>query len=332
VKILFSSYAYAPSVGGIETVSALLVREFTAAGHEIVLVTETPAAAEMQEPFPVFRHASFTDLRKWLGWCDVIFQNNISLRHLIPALIARKPVLLVHQTWMRNTRGAIGWNNLIKRALVRRVRNIAISQAIARDIGAPAEIIGNPYADAVFKSRADIPRDRDIIFVGRLVPDKGVDLLLRALSLLKEPRPSLTIVGAGPEKEKLRRLAGELDLGATFAGAKSGIELAETLNRHQLIAIPSRWPEPFGVVALEGMACGCVPVASEQGGLRDAVGNCGLTFANGDVAQLAERLSQLLADSSLREKLRAAAPAHLQRFRASAVARGYLEVLHELAA
>ena len=78
-----------------------------------------------------------SQLREQLHWCDVVFQNNITLRHLVPALVARKPVLLVHQTWMRNTAGEIGWNDRIKRALVSRVKNMAISEAIARDIGAP---------------------------------------------------------------------------------------------------------------------------------------------------------------------------------------------------
>src|SRR2546423_669613 len=56
MKILFSSYAYAPGVGGIETVSSLLARAFLAAGHEIVLVTETPAATGPTGSFPVLRN------------------------------------------------------------------------------------------------------------------------------------------------------------------------------------------------------------------------------------------------------------------------------------
>jgi glycogen synthase len=241
---------------------------------------------------------------------------------------------------MRNTSGGIGWNNRIKRALVSRVKNVAISQAIAQDIGAPGEIMGNPYDETVFKPLPDVPRDRDIIFVGRLVSDKGADLLLRALALLKrwggaEARPSesngsranLTIAGQGPAEQNLRQLAAELKLDVTFAGAKSGAELASLLNRHQIIAIPSRWPEPFGVVALEGIACGCVPVGSEQGGLKEAIGNCGPTFPNGDVEQLGNHLQQLLIDPLLREKFRSAAPTHLARFRAPVVADRYLELL-----
>jgi glycogen(starch) synthase len=332
MKILFSSYAYAPGVGGIETVSALLAREFIAAGHEVVLVTETPAKEPANEPFEIIRNPTISQLRQQLRWCDVMLYNNISLRHLIPSLLLGKPALVIHQTWMRDTEGAISWNNRLKRALVSRVKNVAISEAIARDFAASADIIGNPYDDHVFKLRPEIARDREIIFVGRLVSDKGADLLLRALALLKNSKSNLTIVGQGPEENFVRALADELNLDVTFTGAISGTNLAELLNRHQIIAIPSRWPEPFGVVALEGIACGCVPVGSEQGGLREAIGSCGLTFPNGDIQELANRLHELLTDSSLREKFRAAARAHVDQFRAVVAAQRYLKILEKLAA
>ncbi|MBV9007917.1 MAG: glycosyltransferase family 4 protein [Verrucomicrobia bacterium] len=327
MKILFSSYAYAPGIGGIETVSALLAREFVAAGNDIVLVTESGGESAAKEVFPVIRRPSVAQLRQCLRWCDVVFQNNISLRHLIPALLARKPVLLVHQTWTRNTRGEIGWNDRIKRLLLHRASNVAISTAIARDVDAPCQVIGNPYEDRVFRLLPEIARDRDIIFVGRLVSDKGVDLLLSAGRVLR-PAPTVTIVGSGPEEEKLRDLARGMDV--VFAGAKREHELAQLLNRHHIIAVPSRWAEPFGVVALEGIACGCVAVASNGGGLPEAIGNCGLTFSNGNEHELRKCLQRLMTDASLRECLRANAPAHLEHFRGGNIAQRYLERLATL--
>jgi glycogen synthase len=336
MKILFSSYAYAPGVGGIETVSALLAREFAAAGHEIILITETPAPALRSDPFEVVRNPSLARLWELLRWGDVVIQNNISLRHLIPALLLGKPVLIVHQTWIRNISGEIGWNDRIKHALLPRVKNIAISQAIAHDTNMAAEVIGNPYDDRIFKIIPRSARDRELLFVGRLVSDKGIDVLLRGLGILKKQNVSarLTIVGSGPEETNLRALVCqlELDQAVMFAGEKVGPELAEVMNRHQVIVIPSRWPEPFGIVALEGIACGCIAVGSEQGGLREAIGHCGMTFRNGDSKELADRLQTLLTDSQLREKFRASVPAHLERFRALTVAQRYLALLREMAA
>jgi glycosyltransferase involved in cell wall biosynthesis len=336
MKILFSSYAYAPGVGGIETVSALLAREFVAAGDQVVLATETPARTSGSNPFEVVRHPTLARLGKLVRWCDVIFQNNISLRHLVPALLLGKPVLLVHQTWIRNIAGGIGWNDRIKRTLLPRVKNVAISQAIASNIKVAAEVIGNPYDDHIFRMNANIHRNRELIFVGRLVSDKGADVLLRALGILKQRKipANLTIVGRGPEEENLRALVRELSLdqSVTFAGEKVGRELAEVMNHHQIIVIPSRWPEPFGIVALEGIACGCIAVGSERGGLSEAIGNCGVTFRNGDSEELADRSAELLRDSKMREKFRPAAPLHLERFRAQTVAQRYLALLRELAA
>ena len=336
MKILFSSYAYAPCIGGIETASALLTREFLAAGHEIILVTETPAGSAGLDPFEVVRNPSLARLLRLVSWSEVVFQNNISLRHLIPALLVRKPVLVVHQTWIRNIAGEVGWNDRIKRALLPRVKNVAVSQAIANDLKIGAEVIGNPYDDRIFKLIPHLARDRELLFVGRLVSDKGVDVLLRALGVLKQQNVSacLTIIGCGSEETNLRALvcALGLDQAVTFAGEKVGLELAEVMNRHQVIVIPSRWPEPFGIVALEGIACGCIAVGSEEGGLSKAIGDCGMTFRNGDSQELADRFRTLLSDSHMREKFRAAAPAHLEQFRAQTVAQRYLTLLRELAA
>src|SRR5262249_13134764 len=155
-----------------------------------------------------------------------------------------------------DTRGQLTWNNRLKRALLPRVTNVAISKAIAEQIGGDSVVIGNPYDDATFRLLPNVAREQALIFVGRVVSDKGVDLLLRALKRLQNENlfPALTIVGSGPEEQSLRKLTSELalDRQVTFAGQKSGTALAEILNRHRIMVVPSRWPEPFGVVALEG--------------------------------------------------------------------------------
>jgi len=289
-----------------------------------------------RDPFEIARNPSLARLLQLVRWSEVVFQNNISLRHLIPALLFRKPALVVHQTWIRNVAGGIGWKDRIKRALLPRVKNVAVSQAIANDLNIGAEVIGNPYDDRIFKLIPHPARDRELLFVGRLVSDKGVDVLLRVLGILKQQNVSarLTIIGRGPEETNLRALVWELglDQAVTFAGEKVGPELAELMNRHQVVVIPSRWPEPFGIVALEGIACGCIAVGSEEGGLSEAIGDCGMAFPNGDSQELADRLRTLLSDSQMGEKFRAAAPAHLEQFRSQTIAQRYLALLHEVAA
>ena len=336
MKILFSSYTFAPHVGGIESVSRVLAEKFAAAGNDVHVITQSAGAAVPGANYSVTRRPSIAHLLVLLRRCDLFFQNNISLRSLIPALILRKPTLVVHQTWLQSTSGVVGWNNRIKHGLLRSVTNVAISKAVADRISAHSFVIGNPYDDRIFRSVPNLARDKNLVFVGRLVSDKGVDLLLHALKLLQNDNlfPDLTIVGSGPEEENLRRLATELGLDRqlTFAGQKSGAVLAEILNRHRILVVPSRWAEPFGVVALEGIGCGCVVVGSEKGGLKEAIGPCGLTFENGNIHALADQLKRLLNDSNLQAKLRDHAAEHLAKFQSDAVAAAYLQLMRKLVA
>ena len=99
MKILLSSYVFAPSIGGIETVSALLAPEFIKAGHEVILITLTAKEDDVERPYRVIRRPSPTQLIGLVRWCDVYFQNNISLMLAWPLLFVRRP------GWWRITPG-----------------------------------------------------------------------------------------------------------------------------------------------------------------------------------------------------------------------------------
>ena len=193
-------------------------------------------------------------------------------------------------------------------------------------------IIGNPYCSTIFRQLPGIQREKQIVFLGRLVSDKGVDLLLKSFADLNTCGYCLTIIGVGPEREGLEQLATALGISpyVQFLGAIQGEALARELNHHQLMVIPSRWREPFGVVALEGLACGCVVLASDGGGLPDAVGPAGLLFARGDQSDLTRQLQRLLNNGELRDRLRTQAPAHLARFQEDQVCSQYLELIEQL--
>ena len=334
MKILFSSYLFDPSVGGIETVSKILAEKFAAAGNNVHVITQSSGERIADANYELTRRPSIPEIFRLLGRCDILFQNNISLRNLIPALLLRKPTLIVHQTWLENVHGGIGWQNHLKQGLLRFVTNVAISDAVADRLSTGSVVIGNPYDETVFRLMPNIAREKMIVFVGRLVSDKGVDLLLRALELLKRDglTPDLTIVGSGPEENNLRKLAGELGLDrqVTFAGQKSGNVLAEILNRHRILAVPSRWAEPFGVVALEGIACGCVVVGSQNGGLKEAIGPCGLTFENGNVTAMANQLKRMISEPELGATLLQDASEHLAKFQSETIAAAYLSLMQKV--
>ena len=227
------------------------------------------------------------------------------------------PWIIVHQTWIPIPETLSNWNNWLKRFLLRFAHSISISPAIAESLPVKSELIPNPYDASLFRVDNSVERSIDLVALGRLVSDKGFDLLVEALALLAKEgcRPKLTIIGNGPEKEALARQARSLQVHdqITFLGAKTGPELARELNRHRIAVIPSRWKEPFGIVALEVIACGCVPVGSKEGGLSDAIGPCGLTFPNGDTSALAAALSLLLKTPALLLEYRQHAEEHLRR-------------------
>ena len=169
------------------------------------------------------------------------------------------------------------------------------------------------------------PANRDRV---RCAGCSRCDTLIDALQRLSERglRPGLTVIGAGPERETLTQQAKTAGVAeqVRFVGGIQGAPLAAELARHRVMVAPSRCEETFGIVALEGLACGCLPVVSERGGLPEAIGGHGFTFPNGNAEALADRLQEILGDMA-RARLRlAGVENHLSRCRARVVAERYL--------
>ena len=311
MNILLCSVPFRPSVGGIETVSALLAECFHRMGHRVIVVTQTPGSQPDAEGFEVVRQPSAARMFQLVRWAQVVFHNNISLKFAWPQLLLRRPWVVAHHTWIPTTGMAAG----LKRWVIRHASNIAVSHAVAESLPVDCTIVPNPYADDVFERIDGIERSRELVFVGRLVSDKGVDVLLDALGVLAKRgrRVGLTLIGDGPELPALRRQVDALGISSQvhFAGRRTGADLVAALNEHQVLVVPSVWQEPFGVVALEAMACGCVPLVSRSGGLPDAAGAAGVVFELGDRQALAQALEELLDDPPPTDPLRAPGAPHL---------------------
>ena len=333
MKVLVYSPAFLPQVGGLEIHVAGSAAEMARRGFEVVVVTTTAAKGTDDFPFRVVRRPRPGELLRWVRWCDVFYQANVSLRGLWPLLLARRPWVVSHHSWYRQADGRVAWQDRLKRRLLRHAAaSIAVSQAVAADLDTPSTVIPNTYRAGLFRRLPGMPRSRDLIFLGRLVSDKGADILLQALALLAAAglTPRLTLVGEGPERPRLEEQASRLGLAdrIDFAGLRTGEELVRLLNEHRILVVPSRYDEPFGIVALEGIACGCVVVGSSGGGLPEAIGACGLTFPNGDAAALAEVLAGLLRDPRSGDGLTRHAAAHLARHEETRIGGEYAAVLH----
>lgn len=329
MRILLASHFFHPSIGGIERVSLMLAREFARLGHDVRVVTQTAEESGTDFPFRVVRRPGVGELLRQVRWCEVCFHNNVALRLAWPLLLLRRPWVVAHHMWITRADGTLGWRDRGKRWVLRRAAtSIGGSEAMARDLGWPMQTIPNPFDASIFIRDERSARAGEIVFVGRLVSDKGADLLLTALTLPELARVRVTIVGSGPEEAALRQQvrASGLEERVTFVGSKSPTALAETLNAHRVLAMPSRRAEPFGVAALEGLACGCVVVGSSEGGLPEAIGPGGVIFPNGDVPALAAALARALAMDAAEAEFRRAVQRHLERHQPTEVAKAYLAV------
>ena len=335
LKILIYSRPFSPSVGGQEIMMEILAEEFLSAGHEVRVVTQTGNAINRHYAYDVVRLPSRRCYAQALDWSDVCLCAGVSLRGLWPMIMSKKPFVISHQT----VHSAPVWFSLevlVKRVVTKLSTNVSCSHSVQSRIGGPSIVIPNTYRSAIFREYSDVHKDLDVVFVGRLVPDKGVEDLIRAFGQLSQTglRPQLSIVGDGPDLSYLLGLVSELHLTqqVKFVGVKHGQELARFIARHRIMAVPSRWPEPFGIVALEGLACGCVLVGTTGGGLPEAIGSSGITVPPGDHAAMAEALRLLMSSEPLRARYRLHAREHLARHSPQFIARRYLDALTEVRA
>ena len=139
-------------------------------------------------------------------------------------------------------------------------------------------------------------------FAGRLVPEKGADVLIEAFARVVQqlPQARLAIVGDGPERPRLEKLIASLHLNnhVTLHGHLQRSKAEKVMEECWVQAAPSRWAEPFGLVAIEAQMRGTAVIASRSGGFCETVhdGHTGLLVAPGDVNAWSRALLSLLTD------------------------------------
>lgn len=215
------------------------------------------------------------------------------------------------------------------RLLTRSVNLIAVSRFIAGELvrlGADeGRITVLPTGvDTAFFQPGPPVSGGGILFVGRLVAQKGVADLLTAAGALKSQGVSapVRIIGDGPERARLERLARRLRIEVTFLGGQPREAVRDAMQRAEVLCGPSRTDrtgarEGFGMVYAEAQATGLPVVATASGGIPEAVdhGRSGLLVPEGDPRRLAEALRACLTDAALHARLSAASrPRVLERF------------------
>ena len=209
---------------------------------------------------------------------------------------------------------------------------IVPSQATAAEIAARKlvlkrlEVVPNGVDPDVYRPALDWPADDGYaLFVGRLVVQKGVDCLLKAFAAVigRLPSARLVLVGDGDLELYLKRVARYLGVAhrVEFRGWQTGADLVAMYQHAAVVVVPSFY-EPFGIVALEAMACARPIIASRVGGLAEIVndGEQGYLVPLGDHLRLASRLVKLLTDPVQRQSMGLAARAQVGSFTWAAVA------------
>jgi len=165
---------------------------------------------------------------------------------------------------------------------------------------------------AAFRSRWAAADEKMIFFIGRLVHEKGVHVLIEAFAkvLAYYDKAKLVVAGKGPADPYLRHLAQSLGIynRIYFAGFVDDATRNRLYKCADIAVVPSLY-EPFGITALEAMACGVPVVVSDTGGLGEVVrhGITGMKALTANPESLADNILTLLGDDKLRERIREAA-------------------------
>jgi len=217
-----------------------------------------------------------------------------------------------------------------RRALLPRYRAVVVASShLQREFarhGIPPErlhLTPLPPAGMTADTAAPAPRPFTgrIVFLGRLTDDKGVDRLIDATPLAERAlgRPlSLTVAGSGPAVERLRARAAARSVRAEFPGWVGQEDKVRLLRGADLLALPSVWGEPYGLVGIEAGCVGTPAVGFAMGGIPEWLrpGDTGeLAPADPpDVAGLADAMTRALGDPAHHQRLRAGAWTHARRY------------------
>ena len=282
MKICIFSRPFYPAVGGLEEVAKTLAYEFSSMNCSVEVVTDVQGSAREDKrfPFSITRTSMLRDRYLAFRRADVVLFMNFTFAGVPIALLARRPIVLSHHG-IYQYKGSFKKQivEFSKKQLTRFFINICVSQFVARNLPAESIVIPNAFNNRIFYFQY-VKRVSDFVFCGRMVTEKGADVLLDAFKIVLNayPKATLTMIGDGPQKIVLQEQAKFIGVSkrVIFTGILRNEELASKLREHSCMVIPSVCEEAFGIVALEGIASCDTVISSNRGGLSEAVGDCGI--------------------------------------------------------
>ncbi|MBS1641204.1 MAG: glycosyltransferase family 4 protein [Bacteroidetes bacterium] len=295
--VIYSSTFY-PNVGGLENIMEGLADEWSLS-NTITVFTKTKNINADNKTYPIIRKTQLLALYKKVKKADVFVEANISLKTCLVGLLCKKKWVVIHHLPYNHQNTISG---KLKNQLTKICYNISVSNYVASTLKDKSIIINNFY-NTNFRRIDSIEKKKDFVFLGRLVSDKGADIAINAFAeiIKKGFNSTLTIIGDGPEKQSLLAIVDKekINNNVFFEGTLTGEILVKKLNEHKIMIIPSRWQEPFGLIALEGLACGCIIIAVNSGGLTEAAKEFGNYFSIDDENNLTVLMEKFITKPQL---------------------------------
>jgi glycogen(starch) synthase len=341
LRILTFTPYFPPNVGGLETLVGDLVGDLAAHGHTLLVVTSSepgdlPAHDEWRG-VPVRRlplhtplarnevrriaqvRGAFAELKREFR-ADVVHVNLADaavLYHVLTELEAPAPCVLTVHSALAASEARVG--TVLHRALSSADVVTACSRSMldhvldaVPDIAARSHVILNGIDTGRIQPSPVPTGPPRVLLIGRLIGDKGFDVGLRACAALVDEFPGLQVllVGDGVERARLADLAAELGIldRVESTGAVDVADVGAMYARATVVAVPSRYPEPFGLVAVEAGLAERPVVASAVGGLPEVIddGVSGLLVPPDDPGAMAAGLGAVLRDPDHAHELAAA--------------------------
>jgi glycosyltransferase involved in cell wall biosynthesis len=307
----------------------------------------------MQPPLPPFSGVDFLPVRTvwWAGgpmrryaagvarWLRgknpalVEVHNRPDLARVLAKKFPRVPVMLILNNDPRDMRG--GRTPADRAALIAGLARIAtasgyLGECLLDGVFDPPE---QPFVLHNCLDLREVPppaaeRGTKIVFAGRVVGDKGADAFVEACARALPGLPGWRAVMLGgdrfgpdnPDTPFLRALRPRAAAaGIDMLGYRPHAEILAEMSRAAIVVVPSRWPEPFGLVAVEAMACGAALLCSNRGGLAEVTGEAALPINPDDPDGFAAAIRLLATDPGRRESLAAAGLKRARRFDLAAI-------------
>ena len=264
---------------------------------------------------------------------------------LIPSIDAQRhvPVLYAHNDLLRTYTKRESSESLSRVSVIVAVSSYLADQlrsSLPRHLRDRVAVVVNGVDAAAFARPARATGQRlEVSFLGRMVPDKGADVLIGACPSGPRRHPcdgyrfsGLRPVGAAVRYElALRRTAAPLGPRVEFLPFQSRPRVTRLLGNADVAVVPSRWPEPCSLTVLEGMAAGAAVIASDIGGIPEASGGAALLVPPDDAAALAEALAALADDRAELHRLQVASQGRARERDWSVVASELAAVLNQRA-